>query len=200
MQLEFTYSPGDFQEGLKIKWPGKPTKPRAMRSFVVAFLMGICFYLWFGLRQTINQFGGQSPTPVTPSNLMHFIFDTPAFFFLILIIVFVFIHIHNLRNRGLRVWKQNFALQQPQCMSISDNGIESETATTTTLWRWNGFVDWMETANIFVLRLADGKTLLIPKRAARSEQQDELRAMFRDRVVMSTGAFPVKIVSKSGAE
>ncbi|MGA2440274.1 MAG: YcxB family protein [Tepidisphaeraceae bacterium] len=83
-------------------------------------------------------------------------------------------------------------------MTIDEEGIKSASALAETRFRWPMMAYWAETANLFVLRLNTKSLLVIPKRAATSEQLEQLRKSFGERIVAPAKGFPVVMAKANG--
>lgn len=202
MDLEFTYTPDDFQEMLKAKWPESGGKTRTvtwflMALFILALLTGVHVW-WTDYRDLkMNVLAQSGENPPFEAILRKAIYS-PATFLVLFLLAWHWFFIRIRSRRGISLWKHNIAAQQPQTVTIDQDGIKISSPLAETRFRWPMIAYWAETANLFVLRLNTKSLLVIPKRAATSEQLEQLRKSICERIVAPAKGFPVVMAKPDG--
>ena len=91
------------------------------------------------------------------------------------------------RRAADRVWVTTPAARLPTVMDVSTDGVRTVNASSETLYRWAMVARYRETANLLVLALDDGRSLLVPKRAVPDgPAEDELRGLIHTHVAEGT--------------
>jgi len=203
VELEFTYTPDDFQEMLKAKWPESSGKMRTGGWVLLALVIVVLvweMHTWTEYREwKMNLWpepGENLPFEVRLRNIVY----SPFSFFLVFVVAFVGIFIRSRSRRGISLWNLNIAAQQLQRMTIDEEGIQLASPLAETRFRWPMVAYWAETANLFVLRLNTKSLLVIPKRAATVKQLEQLRKSFGERIVAPAKGFPVVMAHEAQAE
>jgi hypothetical protein len=201
MELEFTYTPQDFQEAMKVKWPNSSGRKGMMGFILTLAMIGILIgEIWSGTssRDWKMNFWLRSDGKWDFDTLVQDY--SGAFFALIFLAAWISYFLWSRSHRGMSLWKANPGAQQFWNMTIDEIGIKSVSPHSESFCRWPVFHFWAETENLFVMRLNSKGLLVVPKRAVPLEQMDQLRTCFRERVVGPAKGFPVVAVQKSPGE
>jgi len=94
-------------------------------------------------------------------------------------------------------WPHQPQLHGPHWAQITDDGVVISNPRSHLEYRWEAFVGFRETANLFILYLSPAMAQLLPKRAlADPRKMDAMCAMVRDKIknghlLPKPGGFPV---------
>jgi len=193
MTLEFTYTPDDLKESLQ--WQTAQNAKRrpvararhAMLYWLMFVALSAILFVW--LKASAVRPSAGAP-PVRADNLL-WEWVVALIPWLLIIALFLF----ALRVRGRRhttLWNKLVELQQPQTLTLDDEGVRRSNVFCESLYRWPYFVKWAETKTLVILAIPGDLRLSIPKRAMATQLQlDELRRILQSRIRESAGGFPV---------
>jgi hypothetical protein len=82
------------------------------------------------------------------------------------------------------MWAGQQHLHPPHTIRFSEESVENETPTYRSVYRWEAFILYRESANLFILQIGRLAFVMIPKRACRDGQQvEDLRGLLERKVV-----------------
>jgi uncharacterized membrane protein len=92
----------------------------------------------------------------------------------------------GLRLYFRRLYQKDHRFKHDVTAEISDQGIHLVTQFSDSQIKWNGFVRFLESKNIFMVFMARWSFLILPKRAFSAGEADEFRAILQRNVVPAT--------------
>ena len=111
---------------------------------------------------------------------------------LVIFIVIWVVGYRYLRGQMKRMWDGSPHLQQPRVLTISDERFTDATALTSHAYQWAAFVQYRETANLFVLYPGPFMIEMVPKRAFPGPADvDAFRAFLQGAINPQQPAFAV---------
>lgn len=81
-----------------------------------------------------------------------------------------------------RLYRKDHRFKHEFTAEVSDQGIRVVTPFSDAQMRWNGFVRFLESNNIFMVFIAQWNFLIFPKRAFAPSEADEFRAALQRNV------------------
>jgi hypothetical protein len=88
-----------------------------------------------------------------------------------------------LRRYFRRLYQKDHRFKHDFAAEISDQGIHVTTPFSEGLMKWNGFIRFLESKDIFMLFIAQWNFVIFPKRAFTPAQADEFRAVLQRNIV-----------------
>jgi hypothetical protein len=91
-----------------------------------------------------------------------------------------------LRRYFRRLYQKDHRFKDDFIAEISDQGIHFTTPFSEGLLKWNGFVRFLESKEIFMLFIAQWNFVVLPKRAFAPGEADEFRTLLQRNIVPAT--------------
>ena len=88
-----------------------------------------------------------------------------------------------LRRYFRRLYEKDHRFKHDFTAEISDQGIQLTTPFSEGLLKWNGFIRFLESTDIFMVFIAQWNFVIFPKRAFAAGQADEFRAVLQRNIV-----------------
>ena len=189
MHFEYQITPEDLKEAMRWRAPAKRNKfLSGILGWLIFVAVAALLFVW--QKQSTPPARPNSSAP-PPANFMENILLPLLPWLLILGCIWFFVF-RNLRVRSRKVWEGNPQFQQVQIFDMSEEGVRIVNPLTETLYRWNAFVGWAETKNLFLLLLPNRSRVPVPKRAIGDQaEQQRFRDFVNARAHEPTSAFPV---------
>jgi hypothetical protein len=87
-----------------------------------------------------------------------------------------------LRRYFRRLYQKDHRFKHDFTAEISDQGIHLTTPFSEGLLRWNSFIRFLESKDIFMVFIAQWNFLIFPKRSFASGEADEFRAVLQHNI------------------
>ena len=87
-----------------------------------------------------------------------------------------------LRRYFRRLYRKDHRFRHEFTAEMSDQGIHVVTPFSDALIKWNGFVRFLESDDLFVVFIAQWNFLIFPKRAFAPGEADEFRATMQSNI------------------
>jgi hypothetical protein len=191
IQFQWTYE--EFREGLRaIRLGGKRDVKAGRGIFGWVLFIGLAVMLFVVLQSNKRPPGaGASPGPTGsgdgPWYLQFWVF-VPGGVFVAFLIAFAVAVVRG----GRRAFDREPIYHRMHTVHIGADGISLTNAVEQTSIRWEGYVKFGESANVFLLFTSKNSAQIIPKRAfATPADVEEFRAYATARIAPPTSAFPV---------
>jgi hypothetical protein len=92
----------------------------------------------------------------------------------------------GLRRYFRRLYRKDQRFKHDFTAEISDQGIQITTPFSEGLLKWNGFIRFLESKDIFMIFMAQWNFVILPKRSFGPGEADEFRALLRRNIAPAT--------------
>jgi hypothetical protein len=198
VHLEFNYTVADLHEVLRTKLPKNLQNAagrlgtrinRGLLGWLIFISVAIFLYNLLNRGQNAPAAAPASPPPANSNSLRDLL--VPLIPWLLIFGFIWFFAFRQLRNVGATMWRNNPRWQMPTSLDIGPEGLHVTLPVLESHWRWNAFLGWAETKNLFILVTTAKERIGIPKRAIDPALLDQLRYLFQASISPRIHGFPV---------
>jgi hypothetical protein len=182
MQLAFSYSFDDYREANRAVFRSQRRAWYRWLGWTLLFTFAALLGLVLITVTIANRATGQSVWPELKRNAI-----------VLAAAVWLLYSALSARSRHIRRgWRAQPALQLGQRLEISDTSLVTDDSQTRVEFKWNAFVRFVESRNVFVLMPTEMSLVIIPKRAfPNAEAVQDFRRLLETRVLRPAPGFPV---------